>query len=147
MRWKDDFKQEFDLIYKIVKDEYSDIKYPCYGGRFYWFLVSRYFEELYFYLTQSSLIYTSGGYISKIPFSKIRKLSVKQGLLVKSSFHVRIVADNFSAVRVSRAKNVFGYLSMGVHKNFLEARELRVFVIAFFYRIYASVSRCLVLAD
>ena len=93
MRWKDDFKQEFDLIYKIVKDEYSDIKYPCYGGRFYWFLVSRYFEELYFYLTQSRLIYTSGGYISKIPFSKIRKLSVKQGLLVKSSFHVRIVAD------------------------------------------------------
>ena len=61
-------------------------------------------------------------------------------------WRVRIVAHNFRAVRVSRAKNIFGYLRMRIHKNFLEAREFRVFVIAFFYRIYTPISRCLVFA-
>lgn len=94
MSWKDDFKNGFDQVYELVKGKYADIRFPCYGGRFYWFLISRHFENLYFYLTKNSIIYTaSRAYITEIPFDTIKKLSVKQGLFVKSSFHIRIVAD------------------------------------------------------
>jgi hypothetical protein len=92
--WKDDFKKSFDFVYTFVRQKYPDIRFPCYGGRFYWFLLSRYFEELHFYLTKNSLLYTaSSAHITEIPFDKIRKVSVKQGKFIKSSFHIRIVAD------------------------------------------------------
>ena len=94
MSWKDDFKNGFDRVYEIVKRKYPDIRFPCYGGRFYWFLTTRHFESLYFYLTENSLIYTaSSAYINEIPFDRIKNLSIKRGLLVKSSIHIRIVAD------------------------------------------------------
>ena len=32
----------------ILKRKYPDIRFPCYGGRFYWFLITRHFESLYF---------------------------------------------------------------------------------------------------
>ena len=94
MSWKDDFKKSFDLTYELVNGKVRNLKYPCYGGRFYWFFVSRHFENLYFYLTQNGLIYTtSSAYITEIPFDTIKKLSIKRGLFVKSSIHIRIVAD------------------------------------------------------
>ena len=94
MSWKDDFKKSFDLTYELVNGKVCNLKYPCYGGRFYWFLISRHFENLYFYLTQNALIYTaSSAYITEIPFDTIKKLSIKRGLFVKSSIHIRIVAD------------------------------------------------------
>ena len=94
MSWKDDFKKSFDVTYEFVNKKAWNLKYPCYGGRFYWFLVSRHFDSLYFYLTENSLIYTlSGAYITAIPFDTIKKLSIKRGLLIKSSIHIRIVAD------------------------------------------------------
>ncbi len=94
MSWKDNFKKSFDLTYELVNEKVWNLKYPCYGGRFYWFLISRHFENLYFYLTQNALIYTaSGAYITEIPFDTIKKLSIKRGLFVKASIHIRIVAD------------------------------------------------------
>ena len=94
MSWKDDFKKSFDLTYKLVNKKVWNLRFPCYGGRFYWFLLTRSFENLYFYLTPNSLIYTaSSAYITEIPFDKIKKISIKQGGIVKSSFHIRIVAD------------------------------------------------------
>ncbi|MBQ9805314.1 MAG: hypothetical protein IJW49_02230 [Clostridia bacterium] len=94
MSWKDDFKKSFDLTYELVNEKVWNLKYPCYGGRFYWLLISRHFENLYFYLTQNGLIYTaSSAYITEIPFDTIKKLSIKRGLFVKSSIHIRIVAD------------------------------------------------------
>ena len=94
MSWKDDFKNGFDQVYEIVKRKCPDIRFPCYGGRFYWFLITRRFESLYFYLTDNSLVYTvSSAYITEIPFDTIKKLSIKRGVFVKSSIHIRIVAD------------------------------------------------------
>ena len=94
MSWKDDFKKGFDVTYELVNKKVWNLKYPCYGGRFYWFLVSRLYDSLYFYLTENSLIYTlSGAYITEIPFDTIKKLSIKRGLFVKASIHIRIVAD------------------------------------------------------
>ena len=94
MSWKDDFKKSFDITYDFVNKKVCNLKYPCYGGRFYCFLVSRYFDSLYFYLTENSLIYTlSGAYITEIPFNTIKKISIQRGLFVKSSIHIRIVAD------------------------------------------------------
>ena len=89
MSWKDDFKKSFDRTYEIVRRKYPDIRFPCYGGRFYWFLITRHFESLYFYLTENSLIYTSSSaYITEIKFSDIKKISIKQGWLFKSSFRI-----------------------------------------------------------
>ena len=94
MSCKDDFKNGFDRVYEIMKRKYPDIRFPCYGGRFYWFIFTRHFESLYFYLTQDALIYTaSSAYITKIPFEKIKKLSIRQGILFKRSFDIRIIAD------------------------------------------------------
>ena len=94
MSWKDDFKKGFDVTYELVNKKVWNLKYPCYGGRFYWFLVSRLYDSLYFYLTENSLIYTlSGAYITEIPFNTIKKVSIKRGLFIKSSIHIRIVAD------------------------------------------------------
>ena len=94
MSWKDDFKKNFDVTFDFVNKKVCNLKYPCYGGRFHWFLVSRYLDSLYFYLTENSLIYTlSGAYITEIPFNTIKKISIQRGLFVKSSIHIRIVAD------------------------------------------------------
>ena len=94
MSWKGDFKKSFDLTYKLVNKKVWNLRFPCYGWRFYWFLLTSRFENLYFYLTPNSLIYTaSSAYITEIPFDKIKKISIKQGGIVKSSFHIRIVAD------------------------------------------------------
>ena len=94
MGWKDDFKKSFDFTYGVVNEKVRNLRFPCYGGRFYWFFVSRYFEALYFYLTKNSLIYTaSGAYITEIPFDTIKKVSIKRGAFVKSSIHILIVAD------------------------------------------------------
>lgn len=114
MSWKDDFKKGFDLTYELVNEKVWNLKYPCYGGRFYWFLVSQYFENLYFYLTQNSLIYTaSGAHITEIPFDTIKKLSIKRGLLVKSSIHIRIVADKKYHLLIKDMK----WLSTGMTGN------------------------------
>ena len=94
MSWTDDLKCSIDSVYKSVRKQYPDIKFSCYGGRFYWFLFTRHFKQLYLYTTNNCLLFTSSGaYITEIPFDKILKLSVKQGLFVKSSFHIRFVAD------------------------------------------------------
>ena len=106
MSWKDDFKKGFDRVYEIVKRKCPDIRFPCYGGRFYWFLITRHFEELYFYLTQDALIYTaSSAYITEIPFKNIKKLSIRQGIFFKRSFHIRIVADKKYHFIVNDIKN------------------------------------------
>ena len=94
MTWKDDFKKRFDRVYEIVKRKHPDIRFPCYGGRFYWFVFTRHFESLHFYLTQDALIYTaSSAYITEIPFKNIKKLSIRHGIFFKRSFPIRIVAD------------------------------------------------------
>ena len=60
----------------------------------FWFLITRHFEEVYFYLTQDALIYTaSSAYITEIPFKNIKKLSIRHGIFFKRSFQIRIVAD------------------------------------------------------
>lgn len=94
MSWKGDFKNCIDFTYNLAKKKFPDIKFPCYGGRFYWFLVDRHTENIYFYLTEKSLLYTeSGVYFTEIPFKNIRKLSVKKSAITKSMFHIRLVAD------------------------------------------------------
>lgn len=92
--WKDNFKDSFDVTYQLVKDKVSNIKFPCYGGKFYWFLVSRHFDNYYFYLTTNSLIYTlSSAYILEIPFKDITKMKIKRGLLLKNHYHIWLRAD------------------------------------------------------
>lgn len=94
MSYQDDFKNGFDNTYETVKRKYSDAKYPCYGGRYYWVLYMRRFQSAYFYLTSSSLLYTANCVdIIEIPFDSIRKISIKQGKMFKSSYTIRIVAD------------------------------------------------------
>lgn len=106
MGWKDDFKKSFDFTYELVRKKYPWIEFPCYGGRFYFFFITRHFEDLYFYLTPNSLIYTaSSAYITEIPFNKIQKLSVKQGWLFKSSFHIRFVADKKYHLQINAIKD------------------------------------------
>ena len=103
---KGDFKKIFDRIYEIVRRKYPDIRFPCYGGRFYWFLITRHFESLYFYLTENSLIYTaSSAYITEIKFKDIKKISIKQGRLFKSSFRIRIVADKKYHLQINAIKD------------------------------------------
>ena len=105
MSWKDDFKNGFDRVYGIVKRKYPDIRFPCYGGRFYWFLITRHFEDLYFYLTENSLIYTaSSAYITEIKFEDIKRISIKQGWLLKSSFRIHIVADKKYHLQINEIK-------------------------------------------
>ncbi len=106
MSWKDDFKKSFDRIYEIVRRKYPDIRFPCYGGSFYWFLIKRHFESLHFYLTENSLIYTaSGAHITEIKFNDIKKISIKQGWLFKSSFRIRIVADKKYHLQINTIKD------------------------------------------
>ncbi len=106
MSWRDGFKHSFDLAYKLTKGKYGDAAFPCYGGRFYWFLASRHFDNFYFYLTKSSFIYTTSGvYFTEIPFEKMKKVTVRRGLFFKSSFHIRIVADKKYHLLIKVMKN------------------------------------------
>ena len=130
MSWKDDFKKGFDRIYEIVRRKYPDIRFPCYGGRFYWFLITRHFESLYFYLTENSLIYTaSSAYITEIKFSDIRKISIKQGWLFKSSFRIRIFAEKKYHLQINAIKDFSTKLtgnSADNVKSFIETLRARV---------------------
>ncbi len=130
MSWKDDFKNGFDQAYEIVKRKYPDIRFPCYGGRFYWFLWMRRFKTLYFYLTQHSLIYTaSGAYVTEIPFHEIKKISIKRGLIFKSSFSIRIVADKKYYLQINMIKDFNTKLtgsSADNVKNFIDTLQLNV---------------------
>ena len=130
MSWKDDFKKSFDLTYKLVNKKVWNLRFPCYGGRFYWFLLTRSFENLYFYLTPNSLIYTaSSAYITEIPFDKIKKISIKQGAIVKSQFHIRILADKRYHLLIKDMKwlstKLTGYGEDNV-RNFLETLKASV---------------------
>ena len=94
MSWKDNLKNSIDFTYNLTKKKFSDVKFPCYGGRFYWFLISRHKENVYFYLTEKSLLYTSSGvYFVEIPFKNIRKLSVKKSAIIRSMYHIKMVTD------------------------------------------------------
>ena len=130
MSWRDNFEHTFDFIYKSVKKRISDIRFPCYGGRFYWFLFSRHFKYGYFYLTQESFIYTrSGAYITEIPFHDITKLSIKRGLLFKRSVHIYLVADKKYHFLIKDIKDfstsLTGNGSNNV-KNFIETLQDKV---------------------
>ena len=130
MSWKDDFKNGFDRVYEIVKRKYPDIRFSCYGGRFYWFFITRHFESLYFYLTQDSFIYTeSSAYITEIPFNKIKKISIKQGLLFRSSFRICIVADKKYHLQIYTIKDFSTKLtgnSVDNVKNFMDTLRASV---------------------
>ena len=94
MDWKETFEKSLDFTYQMVKRKISDIKYPCYGGEFYrgqLFRIRQ--QDLYFYLTAGGILFTpSGVTITEIPFSSIRKLSVKKGKIV-NRYHIRFTAD------------------------------------------------------
>ena len=130
MSWKEGFKRGFDVVYELVSEKHADIRYPCCGGRFYWFLVSRHFESLYFYLTNDSIIYTaSSAYITEIPFSSIKKLSVKQGCIFKRSFNIHIVADKKYHFLVNDIKDFSTQLTGDGSENvkkFLETLKMSV---------------------
>ena len=130
MSWRDNFKHTFDFTYELVKKKFSDIRFPCYGGRFYWLLFSRRFENVYFYLTQDSLIYTaSSAYITEIPFKDITKLSIKGDLLFKRSIRIHLVADKKYHFLINDIKdfstNLTGNGSNNV-KNFIEILQNKV---------------------
>lgn len=130
MRWRDNFKHTFDFTYELVKKKFSDIRFPCYGVRFYWFLFSHSFEYVYFYLTQDSLIYTaSSAYITEIPFKDITKLSIKRGLLFKRSIRIHLVADKNYHFLINDIKdfstNLTGNGSNNV-KNFIKILQDKV---------------------
>lgn len=92
MNWREEVKHSIDFTFDLVKNQYKDIMFPCYGGRFYRFYLSRYYErEIYFYLTKDELIYTpSGATFTKIPFSEITNLTIKQK---GNRFHIKFTAD------------------------------------------------------
>lgn len=102
MGWKENFKRELDFKYSRVKKKFPDIRFPCYGAKFYRFLASSHIEYICLYLTQNSLVYT-GVYhermaerphkdIEEIPFKDIKKLSIKRGRLIKSRFSMRFTS-------------------------------------------------------
>ena len=94
MKRKDQFKKMFDFTYEVVKRKLPDIKFPCYGGQFYRYLLNTYNEYLHLYLTPRGIAFTaSGGHISEVPYCSIKSLSVRQSRLSKSMYHIRLVAD------------------------------------------------------
>lgn len=92
MKWREQVKYYIDFTFDLVKNQYKDIMFPCYGGRFYRFLLNRYYERsIYFYLTKDSLIYTpSGATFTEIPFLKITSLRIKQK---GNKLHIKFTAD------------------------------------------------------
>lgn len=94
LSWRDTFKKKFDITYQLVKNRVSDIRFPCYGGKFYWIFVRRHFDNYYFYLTENSLIYTlSGTYILEILFNDVTNIKIKRCLLLKNCYHIWLNAD------------------------------------------------------
>ena len=92
MNWKEQIKYSIDFTFDLVKKQYKDIIFPCYGGRFYRFFLSRYDERrIYFYLTNDAIIYTpSGATFTEVPFSEISNVRVyKKG----NKFHLKLTAD------------------------------------------------------
>ena len=92
MKWREQVKYYIDFTFDLVKNQYEDIMFPCYGGRFYRFLLNRYYERsIYFYLTNDALIYTpSGATFTEIPFHEISNLKVWQK---GNKFHIKFTAD------------------------------------------------------
>ncbi len=83
MNWNEQIKHSIDFTFDLVKKQYKDIMFPCYGGRFYRFFLYRYYERsIYFYLTNDALIYTpSGATFTEIPFLKFLILEfIKMGI-------------------------------------------------------------------
>lgn len=37
MKWREQVKYYIDFTFDLVKNQYEDIMFPCYGGRFYRF--------------------------------------------------------------------------------------------------------------
>ncbi len=130
MSWKDTFKDEFDFRYQFVKSQKSNIRFPCYGGRFWWFLVSRNFENGYFYLADNSLIYTNnGGYLIEIPFDSIKKLKIKQGKLFKNSYQLYIAADKKYHFQINEIKDFSTKMTGNSRdnvRNFLDTLQIRI---------------------
>ena len=107
MSYNDTFKVLFDKTYELVKRKVPDIRFPCYGVRFYKYALFTYNEYVHFYLTPTSLIYTaSSAYLTEIPFSQIRKLSIKQGKVFKSFYTIRLVADKKYHFLINSYKNI-----------------------------------------
>ena len=92
MNWKEQIKYSIDFTFDLVKKQYIDIIFPCYGGRFYRFFLNRYYERsIYFYFTKDALIYTrSGATFTEIPFHEISNLRVWQK---GYKFHIKFTAD------------------------------------------------------
>ena len=92
MNWKEQIKHSVDFTFDLVKKQYKDIMFPCYGGRFYRFFLNRYYERsICFYLTNDALIYTpSGVTFTEIPFLEISKLRFYQK---GNKFHIKLTAD------------------------------------------------------
>ena len=130
MSWKDNFKNIFDGTYILVKSKESNIRFPCYGGRYSWFLVIYHFDNAYFYLTDKAFIYTdSGAYLTEIPFSSIKKLKIKQGWLFKKSYQVYIRADKKYHFQINEIKDFSTELtgnSAENTRNFLDTLRSKV---------------------
>ncbi len=130
LRWSDKFKRGFDLVYELVKNEFSDIRFPCYGGRF-WFRYGNYrFDTCYLYLTPTSIIYTySGGYRYEIMLNEITKATVKKGFLIKNHYHIRFRADrNYHFLIYDMkdfATDLTGVSSENV-RNFIDTLKMKV---------------------
>ena len=129
LSWSDKFKRSFDLTYELVKDEFSDIKYPCYGGRYWWRFVKRRFDICYLFLSQSSFIYTySGGHKYQIPFNEITNLKVKNGFVFKNHYHIRFRADRNYHFQIYDLKNfatdLTGASSENI-RNFIDTLKLK----------------------
>ena len=99
-----------DFTYDLVKKQYNDIMLPCYGVRFYRFFLSGYYEpRIYFYSTKDELIYTpSGATFTKIPFSAITKLTIKQKV---NRFHIKFTADRKYHFQLYANDRIFTFLS------------------------------------
>ena len=130
LRWSDKFKRRFDLTYELVKDELSEIRFPCYGGRFWWHFGKRRFDVCYLYLTPSSFVYTySGGYKYEIPLNEITKATVKNGFLFKRHYHIRFRVERNYHFIIYDMRDFYteltGASSENV-RNFLDTLKMKV---------------------
>lgn len=94
MRVNSSLNFTIDETYKLVKRKVPNIMYPCYGGCLSWMFLNYSREALFFYLTDSSILYTQGGgRINEIPFADIKKISVSHSRIMKSVYHIRLTSD------------------------------------------------------
>ena len=130
MSYNDTFKKITDKTYELVKRKVPDIRFPCYGVRFYTFALLLYNEYVHFYLTSDSIIYTASSvYLTEIPFAQIKKLSIKQGKFFKRAYDIRLVADKKYHFQISGHKNFSTDLtgdSMENVRNFIETLQAGV---------------------